>query len=285
MPETQLLEEFEAYLQDQVRSNTPSRVSEAMEYSLCAGGKRLRPRLLFAALESYGLDPKTGFPAAAAVEMIHTYSLIHDDLPAMDNDDLRRGRPTCHKAFDEATAILAGDGLLSQAFSTLLQTETQPGILCAMVNTLSTKAGASGMIYGQNLDMVPEERHGSDQEKLRDIDVYKTGQLLQLPLVLAALLAHKPQDVPRWNCIGAWWGLQFQYQDDLLDVLADPDETGKSSSDEENDKLTAVRVFGIDQAQKEIDSLEQKIREQLLAMDIQAGPVLALSDSMKQRTH
>lgn len=285
MADQALMQDFEAFLQEEVRSNTPSRVSQAMEYSLCAPGKRLRPRLLFAALESYGLDPRLGFPAAAAVEMIHTYSLIHDDLPAMDNDDLRRGRPTCHKAFDEASAILAGDGLLTQAFSTLLRTDTTPGVLCAMANTLSMKAGPSGMIYGQDLDMVEEDRHGTEEDRLRDIDLYKTGQLLQLPLVLAALLAHKPEDVRSWNTIGSLWGLLFQYQDDLLDVLADAKQTGKTSSDEENDKLTAVRVYGIEGARKKTEELEGQILHLLKGMDVQDEPVLALFDDMMKRTH
>lgn len=285
MADQALMREFEAFLQDEVRSNRPSRVSHAMEYSLCAPGKRLRPRLLFAVLESYGLDPKAGFPAAAAVEMIHTYSLIHDDLPAMDNDDLRRGRATCHKAFDEASAILAGDGLLTQAFSTLLKTDAEPGILCAMANTLSSKAGPSGMIYGQDLDMVEEDRNGSDEDRLRDIDLYKTGQLIQLPLVLAAFMAHKPEDVRSWNTIGALWGLLFQYQDDLLDKLADAEQTGKTSSDEENGKLTAVEVFGIEGARKKTEELEERIVQELKKMNLKDEPVLALFEEMKKRTH
>ena len=285
MADQALMQEFETFLKEEVRSNTPSLVSEAMEYSLCAPGKRLRPGLLFAVLESYGMDPKKGFPAGAAVEMIHTYSLIHDDLPAMDNDDLRRGRPTCHKAFDEATAILAGDGLLTQAFSTLLKTETEPGVLCAMANTLSLKAGPSGMIYGQDLDMNESDRHGSDEDKLRDIDLYKTGQLLQLPMVLGALMAQRPHDVRSWNTIGALWGLLFQYQDDLLDLLASAEQTGKTSSDEENDKLTAVQVYGIAGAQKKIEELEERILLELKKMDLKDEPVLALFEKMKKRTH
>lgn len=152
------MQRFEAYLEALQTSYRPSRTRDAMFYSLLAGGKRVRPRLLLALLKGYGKEESLGYPCAAAIEMIHTYSLIHDDLPAMDDDDLRRGRPTCHIAFDEATAILAGDALLSEAFGIVMKSECSAEIRGRLVELLSAYAGVDGMILGQTLDIAAERQ-------------------------------------------------------------------------------------------------------------------------------
>lgn len=228
----------------------PSTVKEAMKYSLLAGGKRLRPKLLFAALESYGLEADCGLRVAVAIEMIHTYSLIHDDLPAMDNDDLRRGKPTCHKQFDEATAILAGDALLTEAFHYGATATDDPTknvrIVCAMVKA----AGANGMILGQALDLQAEKKEACTLAELEEIHRAKTGELLTLPLVCAAILANRDEDIEAWQVFGAKLGYYFQIQDDILDCSVSSEELGKSTSDFDNHKQTMVTCLGIQEAKK-----------------------------------
>ena len=164
--------EFEDYLLMRVQENDDSRTKDAMAYSLMNGGKRVRPTLLFSVLEGYGIDARVGYPCACAIEMIHTYSLVHDDLPAMDNDDLRRGKPSCHKAYDEATAILAGDGLLTKAFEVVLDSECSAKQKVALVKALSWYAGIDGMIYGQTLDLQAENDKNPTFALLQEIDHY-----------------------------------------------------------------------------------------------------------------
>ena len=163
---------FEQYLKDLFESLPNSRVVDAMKYSLEAGGKRARPKLLFAALKDYGLNEEIGYAAGAAIEMIHTYSLIHDDLPAMDDDTLRRGLPTCHIAFDEASAILAGDGLLTHAFYLAANASNDPKIAMNIVKTVSMYSGAAGMIHGQCLDLAAEKQDAITVEEILQIHEY-----------------------------------------------------------------------------------------------------------------
>lgn len=239
---------FEEALSALFENMKPSRVKDAMLYSLMAGGKRIRPKLLFAALESYGLNAEEGFRTAAAIEMIHTYSLIHDDLPAMDNDDLRRGKPTCHKQFDEATAILAGDCLLTEAFYygvTACHDLSKNLRIAAMI---SKAAGAEGMVFGQMLDLQAEKNGVSTVEELELIHRYKTGALLTLPLLCAAILADRDEDMETWQKFGDKLGYYFQIQDDILDLTASSDELGKSTSDLKNHKQTMATLLGIEKA-------------------------------------
>lgn len=282
MPEDQLMERFEDYLLQQIFLLQPGRVRDAMEYALMGSGKRVRPRLLFAVLQAYGQNPETGFAPAAAIEMIHTYSLIHDDLPAMDNDDLRRGRPSTHKAFDEATAILAGDALLTQAFGMLFQTPADPAVLGEMSQLLCDYAGVNGMIYGQELDIKAEQ---DDQVDLSEIEIYKTGKLLSLPLLFGALLADGRQDLDTWKEAGALLGKEFQIQDDLLDVLKSAEELGKSNSDEANGKLTYVSRMGIEPARKEVIRLHQNILDLLEGLDIQPASLQQQMDFLLHRQY
>lgn len=171
------------------RLDAPDRLRDSMRYSLDAGGKRIRPALIYAVLDAFSIDRSKGDATAAALEMIHTYSLIHDDLPAMDDDDLRRGRPTNHIAFDEATAILAGDALLTNAFSCLLETPVSPEVKLALVERLATAAGASGMVGGQLDDMLGERGGISDVAELESIHRRKTGALLVFAVEAGGLLA------------------------------------------------------------------------------------------------
>lgn len=239
---------FEQTLKALLENIEPSSVKDAMVYSLMAGGKRVRPKLLFAALESYGIKAEEGFRAAAAIEMIHTYSLIHDDLPAMDNDDLRRGKPTCHKQFDEATAILAGDGLLTEAFYYGITASKDPSKNVRIAAIMAKAAGADGMILGQSLDLEAEKCEHCTFEQLEAIHRAKTGALLTLPLLCAAILADHDEDIENWRRFGEKLGFYFQIQDDILDLTSSSEELGKSTSDFDNHKQTMATLLGIDKA-------------------------------------
>ena len=241
---------------------TDSRVKESMLYSLTAGGKRIRPNLLFTVLEGYGVDPAAGEPFAAAIEMIHTYSLIHDDLPAMDNDDLRRGRPTNHRQFDEATAILAGDGLLTEAFHCAAGSNASAEQVVRSIRILSEMAGPDGMVYGQCLDM--NEAADSTYDDIRKVHKYKTGCLLSAPLMIAAVLAGKDDAAVReWHEVGDLLGLAFQIQDDILDITATAEQLGKSNSDARNEKITVVTLLGEENARKEMQDLYAECRRRI----------------------
>lgn len=254
------MKDFETLLEQELEYVEDSRVRDAMMYSLMAGGKRIRPNLLFATLKGYGTDEKVGVPFACALEMIHTYSLIHDDLPAMDNDDLRRGKPTCHKQFDEATAILAGDGLLTEAFNVCTHSDADASAVLDCISILAANAGANGMILGQCLDLAAEETP-IDFEGLKQIHLNKTGRLLAAPLMMAATLAGHPDECYRWNEVGTLMGLAFQIQDDIFDVTLTREQFGKSISDIDNNKTTSVSLLGLEGAQKLMDQLYAKVLE------------------------
>lgn len=260
------MQKFEQYLADTIARLPECAMKEAMAYSLLAPGKRVRPKLLFAALEGYGLNPELGMPMAAAIEMVHTYSLIHDDLPAMDNDDMRRGRPTCHVAFGEDIALLAGDAMQSLAFETIAD-GYEPALAGELMGLLARKSGPSGMCYGQNLDLVADEK--TSLEQLEAIELYKTGCLIQLPLCAAAILAGRGIEQLVWDKLGTALGLQFQVQDDLLEIISSADEMGKSLSDERNNKATALSFYSADQARELIVQYDQAIAHELsrLAVD------------------
>jgi geranylgeranyl diphosphate synthase, type II len=229
------------------------RVVEAMHYSLFAGGKRLRPILCLAGAEAVGADMSEALPVACALEMIHTYSLIHDDLPAMDDDDLRRGRSTCHKQFDEATAILAGDGLLTEAFRIMGESAPQfsgrEAVLLEIMEFIATAAGYRGMVGGQMLDLLAEGRHISIKE-LETIHRLKTGALLTASVRCGALAGGGGrQEVTMLSGFGEKFGLAFQVTDDILDVEGDSLEMGKTAgADAKRRKATYPALLGLDQA-------------------------------------
>lgn len=256
---------IEKVLEEKIDELADSKVKEAMRYSLIAPGKRVRPNLLYEVVKGYGLLESVADEFACAIEMIHTYSLIHDDLPAMDNDDLRRGRLTCHKQFDEATAILAGDGLLTYAFDVASSSTADPSIVVKCIQVLAQCAGSNGMVLGQDLDM--NESNSSDWDYVRKVHKYKTGCLLSAPLMMGALLAGKNDETVRqWQEIGISLGLAFQIQDDILDVELSSEEFGKSNSDEKNDKKTSVSLLGLEQSKELMISEYEKVKQSISEM-------------------
>ena len=276
--------DFEDYLRQQATAGLPSRTKEAMTYSLMNGGKRIRPLILFSLLKDYGFKEQLGYPCGCAIEMIHTYSLIHDDLPCMDDDDLRRGKPSCHKAYDEATAVLAGDALLTRAFQVVLESQCSSEKKCALVSKLAEYAGIDGMIYGQDLDMKAETLTDARFEDLQEIEVYKTAKLLTLPMVCAAILADKEQDIPVLKEIGERLGIQFQVQDDILDVTSSATALGKSTSDTQNNKLTAVSLLGLEESQNLVAKLDQQIQSLLNDLSTSTSSFQKILDFLIHRT-
>ncbi len=230
---------------------------QAMEYSALAGGKRLRPALFLAVLATFedrlNADLQAYLPFAAALEMIHTYSLIHDDLPAMDNDDLRRGKPTCHKAFDEGLAILAGDGLLTEAFNQMLSIKGQvdAGNLIEAVQVVAQAAGIYGMVAGQVIDLQLEGQQ-ADIDQLKYMIERKTGALFRAAIISAAHLCKaNPEEMAALNTYSCNLGLAFQIADDILDIIGDEAKLGKPiGSDIKNDKNTFVSLLGLEKAKK-----------------------------------
>ena len=225
-----------------------ARLEEAMRYSLLAGGKRIRPVLALATAEALGRDPEEVLPIAASIEMIHTYSLIHDDLPAMDDDELRRGKPTCHVAFGEDVAILAGDGLFAEALRLALGTqEGEPAAVLAAVSEIVGAAGVEGMVGGQFLDV-----GGPTGADLRRIHELKTGALIAASVtsILAFEGSSGPATIP-YRRFAAELGVVFQIVDDILDVTGNEAELGKpQGSDERHGKATYVSVFGLERARE-----------------------------------
>ena len=223
---------------------------EAMEYSLLAGGKRLRPIFAFEFCRICGADWKMAAPFAAAVEMIHTYSLIHDDLPSMDNDDLRRGRPTNHKVYGEAMAILAGDALLTDAFAVAATAQlAQPQDMAFAISVLSECAGSLGMVGGQVLDICSEQRECTEEEIL-NIQSRKTGALINAACVLGVIAAGGTEEqIDAAASFAGALGIAFQIRDDMLDVIGTKDEMGKGVGTDEV-KNTFVRLYGLEKCEE-----------------------------------
>lgn len=226
----------------------PPRLRDAMHYSLEAGGKRLRPALCLSCAALCGLEEEKALPFAGAIEMIHTYSLIHDDLPAMDNDDLRRGKPSNHKAFDEATAILAGDGLLTDAFACMCRARVPAPALLAAICEMALAAGSAGMVGGQELDMIHTGQKSVSLEELRAMHAMKTGAILRASCVCGALLAGADTAVrDAIGDYGAALGMAFQIADDILDVTQDTATLGKpAGSDVARGKATYPALMGLE---------------------------------------
>jgi farnesyl diphosphate synthase len=244
-----------------------ARVFEAMRYAALAPGKRLRPFLVLASAYLFGVSQRSGLQAAVAIELLHTYSLVHDDLPAMDDSDLRRGRPTCHKAFDEATAILAGDGLLTLAFEVLADPDTHgdPAVRVELVACLAKAAGAAGMVGGQQIDLLAEHDHTLDIGAITRLQRLKTGALIAFSCEAGAILGKAPLE-NRKALIGYAHdlGLAFQIADDLLDAESTEAETGKSvGRDAEAGKATFVSILGLEGAKKQARALVEQAIGQL----------------------
>jgi Geranylgeranyl pyrophosphate synthase len=253
----------------------PERLHESMRYSLCAGGKRLRPILAFAAAEAVGKPFELVLPAACALEMIHTYSLIHDDLPAMDDDDLRRGQPTNHKVFGEAVAILAGDSLLTEAFEVLAKSahNGQAEATLEVVRRIAMASGSLGMAGGQALDLMSEKKKISLQE-LEQLHRHKTGKLIQVSVEAGAILAGaSKRQLESLSRYGECIGLSFQIADDVLDIEGG-EEIGKDiGSDVANQKATYPALMGLEESKRMAAVLTEEALAVLADFDERADPL------------
>ncbi|MFZ5571171.1 MAG: polyprenyl synthetase family protein [Thermodesulfobacteriota bacterium] len=266
-----------------------ARIADAMRHSLLAGGKRLRPILCIAAAESMGGSEISALPAACALEMIHTYSLVHDDLPAMDNDDLRRGKPTCHVAFDEATAILAGDALLTLAFEILSDMDRWPEAISPreylrIIHGISVAAGHQGMIAGQMTDILAEGA-GLTLEELEAMHRAKTGALIEASVCTGGLLAGA--DTSRMENLRQYArniGLAFQVTDDILNVEGDPDILGKAvGTDENRRKSTYPSLLGIQRSKELSRCAVEKALDAVASFDEKARPLRELATYIIRR--
>jgi geranylgeranyl diphosphate synthase type II len=258
-----------------------ARLVEAMRYSLLAGGKRIRPVLALATARSRGADPAAVLPAAAALELVHTYSLIHDDLPAIDDDTLRRGRPTCHVAFGEDIAILAGDGLFAEAFHVLLTRQRgEPAALLAAVTEIAAATGVQGMVGGQYMDVVGLAASDDD---LRTLHTLKTGRLIEAAVVCGAVLSGARDTAP-YRAFAAEVGLLFQIVDDILDEAGEEGELGKSvGKDRAQDKTTYVSRFGMDAARRLADDAAARAMERLEELPGEPAELAALTSYIRRR--
>ena len=261
----------------------------AMNYSLEAGGKRIRPILAIAACEAIGGDIKKVMPAACALEFIHTYSLIHDDLPAMDNDDFRRGKATCHIAFDEATAILAGDALLTAAFEILsrrnLISDIDPAVNIEIINDIARASGAGGMVGGQLADMEAEGSESVDFPTLEFIHTHKTGALILASIKVGAKLGDaSKEELKALVRYGEIIGLAFQIADDILDVTGNTETIGKETgSDEARGKATYPSILGLREAKLRAGELLDSAIESLNIFDEKAGPLREIATFIVNR--
>ena len=242
---------FEKHIEDYLSSQKRCQISEAMAYAL-EGGKRFRPRIIFAIAEGMGIPEEKAYDAAMALEFIQTYSLIHDDLPAMDNDDVRRGKPSLHKAFREDIAILAGDQLLTDSFGIVASSKDyDPLCKVNIIKALSTYAGLGGMIYGQLLDVSADDKH-IDKESLFEIQDNKTGGLFKISCLIPMYI--KGEDKEEYYIrLGSLIGQIFQNQDDLFDMIKTEEEMGKNLSDAKNNKGTALSIYSIEELKELID--------------------------------
>ncbi|NQT09570.1 MAG: polyprenyl synthetase family protein [Desulfobacteraceae bacterium] len=266
-----------------------SRIVSAMKYSLMAGGKRIRPVLCIAAAEAVGGKADEVLPAACAIEMIHTYSLIHDDLPAIDNDDFRRGKPTCHVAFDEATAILAGDALLTLAFQILssveLKNENYASKWLSVVNAISHAAGYQGMIEGQMRDVASEGVMLMTLNELEEMHSLKTGAIIEASIYCGATIGNG--GIEQMKQLGIYAkniGLAFQVADDILNVEGDPDIMGKAvGTDKNRKKSTYPSIVGINKSRKFAEKLAGNALQALDGFDNRSDPLRAIAGYIVER--
>ncbi len=257
------LAEFNAYAEEYAAKlkTTPELLGKSMAYSLLNGGKRIRPVIMLACAEMLGVDKEEVLPFALALEMIHTYSLVHDDLPAMDDDDFRRGKPSSHKAFGEANAILAGDGLLNEAYAICLKECLKGDKFVRAAQFLNECAGVYGMIAGQSADLLNSvEGKELSEEELFYIYEHKTGKLLLAPVAIASILAENRYYLPLEQ-FGKLLGQLFQMTDDILDVTGEFASLGKSiGKDEKEHKLTCVRLYGLEGAKVRAETCAKNCR-------------------------
>jgi geranylgeranyl diphosphate synthase, type II len=289
-----LREMVDTYLEQLRFSERPATagLNEAMRYSLLAGGKRIRPVLALATARSIGLDPERVLPAAAAIELIHTYSLIHDDLPAMDDDALRRGMPTSHVKFGENVAILAGDGLFAEAMRLFTERqEGSPAAVLAALGELVAATGVGGMVGGQYVDVTEFEAGGPgeggrvDPDKLREMHSLKTGRLIASSVGVVLVLGEVPEgETIPYRRFADELGVLFQIVDDILDVTGSDEELGKpSGSDERHGKLTYVSAFGLDAARELASESHRKARAALDGAAAKTDDLTRITDFIHTR--
>lgn len=286
------MQKHKELLEQQLRTSVmqmkaPEIIKESMLYSLEAGGKRIRPMLLFATIDAFGDKVEKGLLTAAAIEMVHTYSLIHDDLPSMDNDDLRRGRPTNHKVYGDAFAILAGDALLTYSFQLITETaEVGAETKLKLIRELSVAAGAEGMVGGQVADISGENRRLTLDE-LEYIHIHKTGKLLAFSAVAGALLAGAPTAiVEQFRKFAHHLGLAFQIRDDILDLEGNEQKLGKrTGSDTFNHKSTYPALLTMDGAKKALVQEIAKAQGILQETGLNTGLLMELTDLVANRDH
>jgi geranylgeranyl diphosphate synthase, type II len=279
-----LNDELTQYIQ---RLEAPEILKNAMDYSLQAGGKRIRPLLIFSTLAAFNKNPALGLPVACAVEMIHTYSLIHDDLPAMDDDDLRRGKPTNHKVFGEANAILAGDGLLTYSFQVLSEMkELSSDKKLAIISELAKSAGPEGMVGGQVADLEGENK-SLTIEQLEYMHSHKTGKLLSFCIKAGAILADADRDtIKMLEKFAFHIGLAFQIRDDILDIEGTMEELGKNiGSDIEKHKNTYPSLLTLSGAKEKLDEQLSAADDILNSLSIDTEQLRFITDLIGKRNH
>lgn len=284
----QYLATFESYAVDYAAKmqTNPELLGESMRYSLLNGGKRIRPVLALACADALGIPNSEILPFALALEMIHTYSLIHDDLPAMDNDDFRRGKPSCHKQFGEANAILAGDALLNEAYAICFEQCKKGEKYIQAASLLNECAGAYGMIAGQSADILfTASNEEVTEENLDYIYTHKTGKLLLAPVAIASILGDNQSYLPL-ESFGRLLGRLFQMTDDILDVVGTSAQLGKTvGKDEKENKLTCVKLYGLEGAQVRADMCAKDCLAVLEGVDGDTEFLKALVDYVLKRSN
>ncbi|MGB8954395.1 MAG: polyprenyl synthetase family protein [Tumebacillaceae bacterium] len=267
-------------------SQYPGVLYDSMRYSLFAGGKRLRPVLVLATVEALGGDVKAALPVAATLEMIHTYSLVHDDLPAMDDDDLRRGKPTNHIVYGDAVAVLAGDALLTQAFQVLgtIDARGREAVMLRIVGELATASGSVGMVAGQAADMLNEGKQ-ADAETLAFIHAHKTGALLTASVRIGALYAGATEEqLQALTTYAQRIGLAFQIVDDILDVVGEAEKLGKAvGADAAHAKSTYPLLYGLDESRAMVRRLTDEAHQALQSVNLQSERLHQIADWLVQR--
>ncbi|MEO0868358.1 MAG: geranylgeranyl diphosphate synthase CrtE [Cyanobacteria bacterium J06642_11] len=281
--------EVEAALEQSLTVVYPETIYESMRYSLMAGGKRLRPILCLATCELMGGTIAQAMPTACALEMVHTMSLIHDDLPAMDNDDYRRGKLTNHKVYGDDVAILAGDALLAYAFEFIADRtqDVSPQAILEVIRRLGRAVGAAGLVGGQIVDLASEGKPDTSIETLNFIHMHKTAALLEVSVVSGAVLAGADTNtVERFSRYANNIGLAFQIVDDILDITSTAEELGKSiGKDVQAQKATYPSIWGLDESRKQANALVQAAKDELAPFGSRKQPLIAIADYITARTH
>lgn len=273
--------ELDTILSNYTTSNNKHLI-KAIKYSSLNGGKRIRPLLLFSLAEMHGATAQKALLVACALELIHCYSLVHDDLPAMDNDDLRRGNLTCHKKFDEASAILAGDAMQSLAFSLINSGEYSSDIAVKLTKTLAT--ASLNMVFGQALDMRYEKKQIGIKQ-LKVVHHHKTGDLISASLLLGAIVAENPKtDLARIKSIGKNLGIAFQIKDDILNATSTASVLGKPvGSDDERSKNTYVSILGLKKSQLQLEKIIAQVKAEIDQLNLPADKLLQLANLVINR--